>query len=156
MVIGVVGWGSVWGWEGGGWRGGRTSVGDSVDVSLLGGSLSTGDAVCGGVVNGLSSTVDLWDSLSSMSFIDPSELLCSFPLCLPSVPGILGELLCDFNDRPRRLPSSSWNVSLPRSSHGGNSGVDSLLCSGGVGDHIVICMGSSQCMVEGCSTVPQQ
>ncbi len=111
MVIGMVGWGSVQGQERGGWGGGWASPAeDPIDVLLTGESLSAGVAVCRGVVNGLSLAVDLWDSLSPMSFIDPSELLCSLTLCLPSVPGKLGELFCNFNNRSWRLPSSPWNV----------------------------------------------
>ncbi len=111
MVIGVVGWGSVWGWEGGGWRGGQTSpVEDSIDELLIGESLGAGVTVCRGVVNGLSSTVDLRDSLSLMSFINSSELFCSPTLCLPSVSGILGELFHNLDDRPWRFPSPPWNV----------------------------------------------
>ncbi len=45
--------------------------------------------------------------------------------------------------------------SLPWTSRGGNSGVDSLVCSGGVGDRVVIRTGSSQCIMEGYSVVPQ-
>ncbi len=111
MVIGVVGWESVWGRERGDWRGGWASpVEDSIDILLIGESLGAGFAVCGGVVNGLSSAVDLRDSLSPMSFINPSELLCSLMLCLPSVSGILGELFHDLDYRSWRLPSPPWNV----------------------------------------------
>ncbi len=111
MVIGVVGWGSVRGREREDWRGGRTSpMEDSINILLVGEPFGPGVASCRGVVNGLSSTVDLRDSLSPMSFIDPSELLCSLTLCLSSVPGILGELFHDLNDRSGRLPSSPWNV----------------------------------------------
>ncbi len=100
MVIGVVGWGSVRGREGGDWRGGWTSlVENSIDVSLVvGGSLGTAGAVCGGVVNGLPSAVDLWDPLSPMSFIDSSEFLRSLPLRLSPIPAILVELFRDLND----------------------------------------------------------
>ncbi len=85
-------------------------MGDPIDVLLIGESLGAGIAVCGGVVNGLSSTVDLRDPLSLISFIDPAELLCLLSLCLSSVPGILIELFCDLNDGSRGFPSSPWNV----------------------------------------------
>ncbi len=83
---------------------------DSIDVLLVGESLGVGDAVCGCVVNGLPSTVDLWDSLSQTSFIDSSDFLCSLPLRLSSIPVILVELFRDLNDGPRRLPPSPWNI----------------------------------------------
>ncbi len=82
-----------------------------VDILLcVGKSLCTGDAVCTGVVNGLCSTVDLWDPLSGMSFIDSSDRLCPLSLCLSSVDGRLGELFRDFDDGSWRLPSPSWNI----------------------------------------------
>ncbi len=157
MVIGVVGWGSVWGRERGDWRGGRTSpMEDSIDVLLGGESLGAGIAVCGGVVNGLSLTVDLRDALSPMSFIDPPELLCSLTLCLPSVSGILGELFRDFNNGSWRLPSPPWNVkpSLDFSLWELRCGLIVLLW--GVEDCVVIRTGSFQCMREGFSAVPQR
>ncbi len=83
---------------------------NSVDIFLVGESLGTGNTVCGGVVNGLSSTVDLWDPSSRMAFIDSSERFRPFSLCLSPVSAILVELFRDLNDGPRRLPSSSWNI----------------------------------------------
>ncbi len=110
MVIGVVGWGSVRGSRGGDWRGREAPpVKDSVDMLLVRESLDAGVAACGGIVNGFSSTIDLWDPLSSISFINSSERLCSFTLCLSPVPVILIELLRDLEDRPRGLPSPPWD-----------------------------------------------
>ncbi len=110
MVIGVVGWGSVRGREGGDWRGGRASpVKDSVDILRLGESLSAGVAVCRGVVNGLSSTIDLRDPFSSMSFIDSSERLRSLSFCSSPLFVMLIELFCDVDNGPWRLPPPPWN-----------------------------------------------
>ncbi len=87
MVIGVVGWGSVRGWEGGDWRGRGTSpIKDSIDRFLVRESLGAGVAVCGGVVNGIPSAVDLWDSLFVVSFIDSPELLSALSAPLAFYP----------------------------------------------------------------------
>ncbi len=82
---------------------------DSVDMFLVGESLSAGVAAGRGMVDGFSPTIDLRDPLSSMSFIDSSECLHSFLLCLSPVSAILIELLRDFEDRPRGLSSPPWN-----------------------------------------------
>ncbi len=82
---------------------------DPIDVFLVRKSFSANVAVCGGVINGLSSTVDLLNPSSPDSFVNPPELLRSLAFCLSSVPGKLVELLRDLNDGSWGFSPPSWN-----------------------------------------------
>ncbi len=106
---------------------------------LCGGEYLSADATGNRVINGFSVAID---SDVGLSLIDLSEDCCLLSHRLSPCSVLLTELLRDVDSQSGWLPSPSWTL-------GEGSREDSLVGSGGVGDLVVICTGSSQYIVTG-------